>query len=178
MSANPNVPVLFYSERCANSKEVVQTIQALNKASLFRFVCVDTTPRQYLPAELKSVPTIIDPRTKQAIVGKASIFAVISKPVDSRRDVPQGRAAPPTNAGDPEFWSFNDVKSFSQNFSSFDEGQRFADQQHHYSLIDGLRTSGQDAILPDGSSQRGDISKEMERMQSMRDAEFRATSRS
>ena len=178
MSANPNVPVLFYSERCANSKEVVQTIQALNKASLFRFVCVDTTPRQYLPAELKSVPTIIDPRTKQSIVGKASIFAVVSKPVDSRRDVPQGRAAPPANAGDPEFWSFNDVKSFSQNFSSFDEAQRFSDQQHHYSLIDGVRTSGQDAILPDGSSRGGDIGKEMERMQSMRDAEFRATSRS
>lgn len=178
MSANPNVPVLFYSEKCANSREVVQTIQALNKAALFRFVCVDTTPRQYLPAELKSVPTIIDPRTKQSVVGKASIFAILSKPVDSRRDVPQGRAAPPPNAGDPEFWSFNDVKSLSQTFSSFAEsGPGFVEQQHHYSLIDGLRTSGQDAILPDGSSRGGDIGKEMERMQSLRDAEFRASGR-
>jgi hypothetical protein len=175
MSANPNVPVLFYSEKCANSKEVVQTIQALNKASLFRFVCVDTTPRQYLPVELKSVPTIMVPQTKEMVVGKTNIFARVSKPVDSRREVPQARAV--VN-NDPEFWSFNNVKSLSENYSMFDEKEALSVEQLRYSLIDGIRTSGQDSMLPDGSTRASDSSKELERLQALRDAEFKATGRS
>jgi hypothetical protein len=171
MSSNQHVPVLFYSERCANSREVVQTIQALNKASLFRFVCVDTTPRQYIPAEIKSVPTVMNPQTKEVVVGKASIFARISKPVDSRREIPQGRA--PVNR-DPEEWSFNGASSLTAGYSAFDDQTRVPENELRYSLIDGIRTSGQDGILEGG----GDSSKAMERMQSLRDAEFKATGRS
>jgi hypothetical protein len=178
MSANPNVPVLFYSERCPNSKEVVQTIQALNKASLFRFVCIDTTPRHYIPPEIKSVPTVINPQTKEVIVGKAAIFARISKPVDSRREVPQGRAAPPVTAGDPMEWSFNDVRSLSSGYSVFDTETKESDDQLRYTYVQGLVTSGQDAILPDGSIKSQDTSKSIEAMQALRDAEFRATARS
>lgn len=178
MSANPNVPVLFYSERCPNSKEVVQTIQALNKASLFRFVCIDTTPRNYIPPEIKSVPTVINPQTKEVIIGKAAIFARISKPVDSRREVPQGRAAPPTASLDPLEWSFNDVRSLSSGYSVFDTETKESDDQLRYTYVQGLVTSGQDAILPDGSVKAGDSGKSMENMQTLRDAEFRASSRS
>lgn len=176
MSANPNVPVLFYSERCANSKEIVQTIQALNKASLFRFVCIDTTPRQYIPQELKSVPTVVMPQTKEMIVGKAAIFARISKPVESRREIPQTRA--PVNT-DPTEWSFNDVRSISSGYSAFDEKTNLPEEEARYSFISGIRTSGQDAILADGSMRGGvDSNKELERMQSSRDAEFKASGRS
>jgi hypothetical protein len=176
MSANPNVPVLFYSERCANSKEIVQTIQALNKAALFRFVCIDTTPRQYLPQELKSVPTVIMPQTKEMIMGKAAIFARISKPVESRREIPQARAQP--NA-DPAEWSFNDVRSISSGYSAFDEKTPLPEEEARYSFISGIRTSGQDAIMSDGSMRGGvDSNKELERMQSSRDAEFKASGRS
>jgi hypothetical protein len=151
MSANPNVPVLFYSERCANSKEVVQTIQALNKASLFRFVCIDTTPRNYIPPEVKAVPTVINPQTKEVITGKAAIFARISKPVESRREVPQARAALPTQ---PSEWSFNDVQSMSST----------------YSFLDGIKTSGQDLVT-------GDVGARLEQMEQSRGAEFKASSR-
>ena len=178
MSANPNVPVLFYSERCPNSKEVVQTIQALNKASLFRFVCIDTTPRNYIPPEIKSVPTVINPQTKEVIVGKAAIFARISKPVDSRREIPQGRAAPPAASLDPLEWSFNDVRSLSSGYSVFDEETKESDDQLRYTYVQGLVTSGQDAVQSDGSVRTADTGKSMEAMQALRDAEFRATARS
>jgi hypothetical protein len=178
MSANPNVPVLFYSERCPNSKEVVQTIQALNKASLFRFVCIDTTPRNYIPPEIKSVPTVINPQTKEVIIGKAAIFARISKPVDSRREIPQGRAAPPTASLDPLEWSFNDVRSLSSGYSVFDQETKESDDQLRYTYVQGLVTSGQDAVHSDGSVRAADTGKSMEAMQALRDAEFKATSRS
>ncbi len=178
MSSNPNVPVLFYSERCPNSKEVVQTIQALNKASLFRFVCIDTTPRHFIPQEIKSVPTVINPQTKEVITGKAAIFARISKPVDSRREVPQGRVQPSTASLDPKEWSFNDVRSLSSGYSVFDTETKEADDQLRYTYVTGLTTSGQESILPDGSLKGGDITKSIEAMQSLRDAEFKASSRS
>ena len=183
MSANPNVPVLFYSERCSSSREVVQTIQALNKASLFRFVCIDTTPRQYIPQEIKSVPTIMNPQSKEVLVGKTAIFARISKPVDSRREVPQQRAAVQSQ---PSEWSFNDVRSISTVYSPFDEKTSLPDDQLRFSYIDGVRTSGQDAMLPNGSdmgesgarvSQNSDVSKRMEQLQAQRDSEFIAVSR-
>lgn len=177
MSANPHVPVLFYSERCANSKEVVQTIQGLNKASLFRFVCVDTTPRQYIPPEIKSVPTIIVPQTKEVIVGKAAIFARISKPVDSRREIPQARAAAPAGPTQPEEWSFNEVNGLSQAYSAFDEKTRLGEDQYRYSFVQGIRTSGEDAVMSDGTVS-ANVSSMMEQMQNARDAEFKATTRS
>lgn len=176
MSANPNVPVLFYSERCPNSKEVVQTIQALNKASLFRFVCVDTTPRQYIPQEIKSVPSVINPQTKEVVTGKAAIFARISKPVDSRREIPQARAAP-SGPQVPEEWSFNEVKGLSTTFSVFDDKSQIPENQYMYSFISGIRTSGEDSITPDGRA-ADDPSKILEKMQASRDAEFRHTTRS
>jgi hypothetical protein len=174
MSANPNVPVLFYSERCSNSKEVVQTIQALNKASLFRFVCVDTTPRQYIPQEIKSVPSVINPQTKEVITGKAAIFARISKPVDSRREIPQARAAPSPDV--PQEWSFNEVKGLSTSYSVFDDS-RIPENQYRFSFVEGIRTSGEDSIRADGSMS-DDPSKILEKMQSSRDAEFKHTTRS
>jgi hypothetical protein len=169
MSANPNVPILFYSERCANSKEIVQTIQALNKASLFRFVCIDTTPRQYIPVEIKSVPTVMMPQTKEMVIGKAAIFARISKPVESRREIPQARAAVQT---EPSEWSFNDVRSISSGYSAFDDKTTLPQEELRYSFVSGIRTSGQDGIVSENSS------KDLERMQSSRDAEFKATGRS
>jgi len=184
MSTNAYVPVLFYSDKCANSKEVVGTIQALNKASLFRFVDVLTTPRQFLPPDLKSVPTLLFPQTKQMVVGKANIFAHLSKPVESRREIPSARA-PATQPAEPLFWSFNE-SSMSSGFSSFDGTTKVAEDQLRYSFLDGeIKTSGQDVINPttmdgEGGSKTGrnnDVTSRMESMQAMREAEFKPTAR-
>ena len=184
MSTNAYVPVLFYSDKCPNSKEVVGTIQALNKASLFRFVDVITTPRQFLPPDLKSVPTLLFPQTKQMVVGKANIFAHLSKPVESRREIPSARA-PATQPAEPLFWSFNE-SSMSSGFSSFDGTTKVAEDQLRYSFLDGeIRTSGQDVQIPqtmdgEGGSKTGrnnDVTSRMESMQAMREAEFKPTAR-
>jgi len=185
MSTNAYVPILFYSgQNCANSKEVVGTIQALNKASLFRFVDVLTTPRQFLPPDLKSVPTLLFPQTKQLVVGKTNIFAHLSKPVESRREIPAARA-PATQPAEPMFWSFSE-SGMSSGFSSFDGQTKVAEDQLRYSFLEGeMRTSGQDVVLApttdaEGGSKTGrnnDVTSRMETMQSMRDAEFKATAR-
>lgn len=185
MSTNAYVPILFYSgQKCENSKEVVGTIQALNKAALFRFVDVMTTPRQYLPPELKSVPTLLFPQTKQLVVGKTNIFAHLSKPVESRREIPSARA-PSTQPAEPLFWSFSE-SGMSSGFSSFDGQTKVAEDQLRYSFLDGeMRTSGQDVVLaPSSDAEAGsktgrnnDVAGRMESMQSMREAEFAPTAR-
>jgi hypothetical protein len=189
MSTNQYVPILFYSERCANSKEVIGTIQALNKASLFRFVNVDTTPRQYLPPEVRAVPTLIFPDTKQVLSGKNNIFAHLSKPVQSRRDVPSARA-PPTAPAEPLFWSFTD-SSMSTGYSSFDGQTKTSEDQLRYSFLDGeIRTTGQEPPGGGGgtggidgprtessfdgskSGRNDDVMNRLESMQSSRESEY------
>jgi hypothetical protein len=185
MSTNAYVPILFYSDKCANSKEVVGTIQALNKASLFRFVDVVTTPRQFLPPDLKSVPTLLFPQTKQMVVGKANIFAHLSKPVESRREIPAPRATP-TQPAEPMFWSFNE-SALTTGYSSFDGQTKLPDDQLRYSYLDGeIRTSGQDIVTPSGtvdgeggskSGRNNDVTSRMESMQAVREAEFKPAAR-
>ena len=191
MSTNPYTPILFYSERCPNSKEVIGTIQALNKASLFRFVSIDTTPRHLLPPELKSVPTVIFPDSKQVLVGKANIFAHLSKPVQSRREVPTARAEPAKPA-EPLFWSFNE-STMSSGYSSFDGTTKTPEDQLRFSYLDGeLKTTGQDfagagagsgaggAAVPEGASKtgrNGDVMSTLEKLQMTRDAEYATVSR-
>ena len=184
MSTNAYVPVLFYSDKCANSKEVVGTIQALNKASLFRFVDVLTTPRQFLPPELKSVPTLLFHQSKQFVVRKSNIFAHLSKPVESRREIPTARM-PAALPAEPLFWSFNE-SSMSSGYSSFDGQTKLPEDQLRYSYLDGeIRTSGQEVINPttidgEGGSKTGrnnDVSSRMESMQAMRESEFKPTAR-
>jgi hypothetical protein len=189
MSTNPYTPILFYSERCPNSKEVIGTIQALNKASLFRFVSVDTTPRHLLPPDLKSVPTVIFPDSKQVLIGKANIFAHLSKPVQSRREVPTPRAEPAKPA-EPLFWSFNE-STMSSGYSSFDGTTKTPEDQLRFSYLDGeLKTTGQDfsggggagigAAEPDGASKTGrnnDVMARLESLQGTRDSEYASVAR-
>ena len=37
-------PYLFYSERCPHSKQIMETLKALNKSSLYKFILVETLP--------------------------------------------------------------------------------------------------------------------------------------
>jgi hypothetical protein len=185
MSTNQYLPVLFFSERCANSKEVLGTIQALNKASLFRFVSVDTTPRHLFPPELKAVPTMIFPDTKQVLAGKTAIFAHLAKPVQARRDVPTPRVES-TKPAEPMFWSFNE-STMSSGYSSFDGTTKTPEDQLRFSYLDGeLRTTGQDVLSPSaagddgGSSKTGrnnDVLSRLETLQSTRDGEYASVAR-
>lgn len=181
MSTNQYVPILFYSERCPNSLEVIKTIQGLNKASLFRFVSIDTTPRHLFPPDLKGVPSLYIPDTKQMVAGKSNIFAILSKPVQSRREIPTPRA-PPTKPADPLFWSFNDSSNLSTYYSSFDGVTQTPDDQLRYSYLNGeIKTTGQDPS-PEPATQSSfegsktgrndDVMSRLEQLQSTRDSEF------
>jgi hypothetical protein len=184
MSTNQYVPILFYSERCANSVEVVKTIQALNKASLFRFVSVDTTPRNLLPPNLSAVPSLYVPDTKQMISGKTNIFAILSKPVQARREIPTPRQAP-TKPADPLFWSFNDNSNLTCMYSSFDGVTQTPDDQLRFSYLNGeIVTTGQDQEPQTQNSFEGsktgrndDVMGRLEQMQSVREKEYVSVSR-
>ena len=186
MSTNQYVPILFYSERCANSVEVIKTIQALNKASLFRFVSVDTTPRHLLPPNLHAVPSLFVPDTKQMISGKTNIFAILSKPVQARREIPTPRQAP-TKPADPLFWSFNDSSNLSSTYSSFDGVTQTPDDQLRFSYLNGeIVTTGQNMTHEpqtqnsfEGSKtgRNDDVMGRLEQMQSVREKEYTPVSR-
>lgn len=188
MSANPYVPVFYYSNRCDVCKEIIQTLQGLNKASLYRFVCIDTTPRSMIPPEIKAVPTVFNPQTKEVITGKNAIFAQVAKPVQSRRELPT-EARAPAGPSEPGAWSFMTAAGFSDPYTPFDNGTTMPDDQLYFSYL------GNEAINAPQGPMRGDliraentsagsktgrnddISSRMEQMAAQRDAEFSAVSR-
>ena len=195
MSANQHTPTLFYSERDVASKEIVQTLQALNKASLYRFVNIDVTPRQYLPPTLQRIPTLVIPNTKETLVGKAAIFAHISKPVQSRREHPSDKPPPPTQPTEPSTWSFSG-SGLSETFSSFDSAQHQTDDQLYFSYIQAqqqqgngvgysgvAKESGGGGFAGGGDAEgsktgrNGDVAARLEAYKTNRDAEFKPMQR-
>ena len=51
-------PTLFYSNRCAYCRQVLQTMDTMQKSSLVNAVCIDGMQRHQLPPFLKKVPTL------------------------------------------------------------------------------------------------------------------------
>lgn len=191
MSANPNVPVLFYSNRCEVSKEIIQTLQGLNKASLYRFVCIDTTPRHLIPAEIRAVPSVYNPQTKEVLSGKNAIFAQVAKPVQGRREVPTERA--PSGPAEPGAWSFSSAATFTDSYTAFDGATRMPDDQLFFSylgpesapLAPGAAAPGPvrgdvgggDTSGRSKTGRNDDISARLEQLNSQRAAEFQGVSR-
>ena len=140
--------------------EVVKAIQHLNKVHLFRWVDVQQTPRHLLPPNLKKVPTVMG--NGQVLEGKTAIFGVLSKPVESRHEVPQGR---PAELAEPTQWSFEGLL----HSSYLSTEQEKNPDQLRYSYVDGLQSSGMSSLNPDGSV-RSDatIDDDFKRMGSMR----------
>jgi hypothetical protein len=105
-----NQPILFYSSRCAHSKQILDTLKALNKQGLCRMFLIDGKSREELPPFLKSVPTLYVPESKDVYIGK-DIYSYIAKPVQSRREIPtaqagQQKATAAAPSGDYQAWSF------------------------------------------------------------------------
>ena len=115
-------PFLFYSERCPNSKQVIETLKALNKISLYKLVAVETIPRAQIPQFLTSVPTLYHPETKDVVVGKA-IYGYIAKPTNSRKEIPSTAATPassgavsaPQALGELSPWGFEGTSRLTEN---------------------------------------------------------------
>lgn len=193
-------PYLFYSDRCANSKQVIETLKALKKASLYKFVAVESLPRDKIPAFLKAVPTLYVPTTKDVIIGK-DIYGYIAKPTNARNEVPTkegsiGNNAPDAPIGVLSPWGFEGSGKLSESYSSWSNPTSFtAEGGSMYTFLSGASqmlatTMGGD--LPgaskgteskntlDDKSKTGsndDVKRRMEQMEKERETEFSQTTR-
>jgi hypothetical protein len=122
-------PYLFYSERCANSKQIIETLKALNKAGLYKFVLVESLARDKIPSFLTKVPTLYVPETKEVVVGKNEIFGFIAKPTNARKELPTKEPIATGGAsqviGDISAWGFEGVGGITEHYSSWDNPNSF-----------------------------------------------------
>lgn len=121
-----NQPYFFYSNRCSNCSQIIETLKGLNKAGLYKFILIESLPRDQIPSFLKKVPTLYIPSTKEVIVGKNEIFGYIAKPTNARNELPtKSDEAVPQSAstqviGDISAWGFEGTKNLTENYSSWD----------------------------------------------------------
>jgi hypothetical protein len=182
-SDNMSQPYLFYSERCPNSKQIIETLKALNKASLFKFVLVESLAREQIPAFLKKVPTLYVPDTKDVIVGK-DIFGYIAKPTASRKEIPTSQAAIANGgssaaAGEFSPWGFEGGGSLGERYSMWDNPTSFPSSGGSmYTFLDGAPTQGapapvtENTINSNKTGSNGDVASRMEAMNKQRESEF------
>jgi hypothetical protein len=177
-------PYLFYSERCPHSKQIIETLKGLNKAGLYKFVLVESLPRNQIPGFLQKVPTLYIPDTKDVIVGK-DIFGYIAKPTNSRKELPTQPAIAQGGAssaapGEYNPWGFEGSGGIGERYSLWDTPNQFASEGGSmFTFIDGSTTSG--PVAPEPSSENtiksksganGDVAARMEAMTLQREKEF------
>lgn len=122
-----NQPYFFYSNRCSNCSQIIETLKALNKSSLYKFILIESLPRNQIPSFLTKVPTLYIPSTKEVIVGKNEIFGYIAKPTNARNELPTKSAEAPVAQGgsgqvigDISAWGFEGTGSLTEHYSSWE----------------------------------------------------------
>jgi len=183
-------PYLFYSERCPNSNQVIETLKALNKAGLYKFVKVESLQRNQIPAFLKAVPTLYVPETKDVIVGK-DIFGFIAKPTNARNEKPVAQSAVATGGassaapGEYSPWGFEGTGQIGENYSLWDAPNKFASEGGSmYTFLDGSAVASgapqpvtQNTMSGEKTGSNTDVAQRMEAMQKQREKEFGGVSR-
>jgi glutaredoxin-related protein len=188
-------PYLFYSERCPNSKQVIETIKGLNKAGLYKFILVESLARDKIPAFLKKVPTLYVPDSKEVIIGK-DIYGYIAKPTNSRKEVPSKSDAgvsAPNQFGELSAWGFEGQGMIGESYSLWDTPGQFVNQEgtSRYTFLDGSSGAPSPGGLPSSnaptskntlddkskSTTNADIMSRMEKMTKQREAEFAGVAR-
>jgi len=181
-------PYLFYSDRDPNSKQIIETLKALNKAGLYKFVDALTLQPSQRPQWLTKVPTLYIPATKEVIVGK-DIYGYIAKPTNSRKELPtKSENGPATqNAfGELAAWAFEGTGRLSESYSLWDTPSQFASEGgSFYTFLDGGAPSGGGAGMPASggpetkntidkskSATNSDVMSRMEALQNQRKSEF------
>jgi hypothetical protein len=123
-------PYLFYSERCAHSKQIIETLKGLNKSGLYKFILVESLPRNQIPSFLKKVPTLYVPDTKDVIVGQ-EIYGYIAKPTNARKELPTKETVASGGAsqqimGDISAWGFEGRGGLTETYSLWDAPTSFS----------------------------------------------------
>ena len=180
-------PFLFYSERSAPSMQIIETLKGLNKTGLYKFVAVESIPRDQLSKMpyLKKVPTLYVPDTKEVLVGQ-DIYGYIAKPTNSRKELPtkgEGGGAP-TTGGEYSPWGFEGSGAIGEAYSLWDAPGSFASQGGSmYTFLDGQNVSGgvglgaagpktENTIAKNKTGANDDITARLESMNSQRKSEF------
>ena len=181
-------PYLFYSERCPNCKQIIETLKGLNKAGLYKFVLVESLAKNQIPSFLKKVPTLYIPDTKDVHVGQ-QIFGYISKPTSSRSELPtKDSSGVPTGSaptGDISAWGFEGSGRLSESYSMWSAPNAFAsDGNSLYTFIGEMTKTpelsrepvSQNTISSKDTSS-DDMGKRLEALQNQRKNEFSGISR-
>jgi hypothetical protein len=180
-------PYLFYSDKCSNSKQIIETLKALNKVGLYKFVLVDTMQRNQIPAFLTKVPTLYNPETKDVVVGK-DIYGYIAKPTNARKELPaKGESAPAAaqaTIGDLSAWGFEGMGRLTESYSSWDTPTNFSsDGGSLYTFLGGTTVSGppeptsQNTISKEKAGTNEDVKARMKLMEDQRKSEFSGVER-
>ena len=183
-------PYLFYSERCPNSNQVIETLKALNKAGLYKFVKVETLARDKIPGFLKKVPTLFVPDTQDVIVGK-DIYGFIAKPTNARNEKPVSRNENSAGAqtagssaqvpGDYTPWGFDGNSALGEPYSLWDTPNKFASESGSmYTFLDGSAPgpagpqgpTTQNTISNEKAQTNSDVVDRMKAMETQREKEF------
>jgi hypothetical protein len=186
-------PYLFYSERCPHSKQIIETLKALNKSGLYKFVLVESLARNQVPEFLKKVPTLYVPDSKEVVVGK-DIFGYISKPTNSRKELPTKENGVPTGSaptGDISAWGFEGSGKLSESFSSWASPTSFTEEGNSLYTFIGqssgpisvdLSKSGAEATKSENTTKsktgsNDDVASRLEALEEQRKKEFSGISR-
>lgn len=178
-------PYLFYSDRDPNSKQIIETLKALNKAGLYKFIDALTLQPNQRPAWLMKVPTLYIPDTKEVIVGK-DIFGYIAKPTNSRKELPTkpeaGGSTPQNQMGELSPWGFEGQGTIGESYSLWDTPGQFANTEGSslYTFLGNVvsaATSGEPTSTnthddKSKTSSNSDVGKRMEQMMNQRKSEF------
>jgi glutaredoxin-related protein len=187
-------PYLFYSERCPNCKQIIETLKGLNKAGLYKFILVESLARDQIPKFVTKVPTLYVPETKDVIVGK-DIFGYIAKPTNARKELPTtasiaegGSSA--ASLGDYSPWGFEGTGKIGDSYSLWDNPQQsVTDGGSMWTFLDSpITTQGGEGLKgqPEPTSENtiksktgsnSDIAARMEAMSQQREKEFGGVTR-
>jgi len=174
-------PILFYSKKCSNCSQVMQTLQALNKTPMFRYVEVETIPRNQIPPYLKVIPTVFVPETQTVIETKNNIFSFISKPTNSRKENPvKGTFETASSEYTPFDYSFTKL---GESYSLWDSPTSFTNRGGSlFTFLEGSEGNGSSAftkpVLDNGASfDKGDVSSRLEALTKQRESEFSGVAR-
>jgi hypothetical protein len=187
-------PYFFYSNKCANCSQVIETLKGLNKSGLYKFILVESLARNQIPSFLKKVPTLYLPETKEVIVGKGEIFAQIAKPTNARKELPTKQEVASGGSseqimGDISAWGFEGGGNLTEHYSDWNTPTSFTGGggSMYTFLNDGAGTSapaGPSAGLPSGggvasentikskTGSNDDVSARMAMMEEQRKKEF------
>jgi len=179
-------PYLFYSDKCPNCKQIIETLKGLNKTGLYRFILVESLPRDQWPSYLKAVPTLFVPETKEVIVGK-NIFAFIAKPTSSRNDLPvkqEARNSTVSAATDLTPWGF-EGQGLGEAYSLWDAPTSFSNNEGGslYTFLGNQQAAvSEPAPTSTNTSNKNsksddDFKKQMEMITKQRESEFGAPKR-